>query len=73
MRSGLNERQIQIMDQVLLEGEVKVGDLKDFFQMTEMTIRRDLEKLEQLGLIRRTFGGAIPVTFDLSLKETRLG
>ena len=69
MRSGLNERQNQIMDRVLLEGEVKVGDLKDFFQVTEMTIRRDLEKLEQLGLMRRTFGGAIPVTFDLSLKE----
>ncbi|MBP1993350.1 DeoR/GlpR family DNA-binding transcription regulator [Paenibacillus eucommiae] len=69
MRPGLNERQHQIMDRIQNEGEVKVSDLKDYFQVTEMTVRRDMEKLEQLGLIRRTFGGAIPVTPDISLKE----
>ncbi|TMV50179.1 DeoR/GlpR transcriptional regulator [Paenibacillus mesophilus] len=69
MRLNLNERQNEIWNTIQREGEVKIGDLKDRYAVTDMTIRRDLEKLESLGLVRRTFGGAIPVTLDVSLKE----
>jgi DeoR/GlpR family transcriptional regulator of sugar metabolism len=34
-----------------------------------MTLRRDLEKLEQMGLLRRTFGGAILIAKDIALLE----
>lgn len=71
MRSELNERQNQIMARIQREGEVRINDLKEPFQVTEMTIRRDLEKLEHLGLVRRTLGGCIPVTIDISLKERK--
>jgi DeoR family fructose operon transcriptional repressor len=43
--------------------------LKEAFDVTEMTIRRDLEKLEQSRSIKRTFGGAIYVGQDIALKE----
>lgn len=69
MRLNLNERQNAIWNAVQRDGEVKIGDLKEQYAVTDMTIRRDLEKLESIGLIRRTFGGAIPVTLDVSLQE----
>ncbi|RKN84226.1 DeoR/GlpR family DNA-binding transcription regulator [Paenibacillus ginsengarvi] len=69
MRLQLNERQNDILTEIQRDGEVKISDLKERYEVTDMTIRRDLEKLESLGLVRRTFGGAIPVTLDVSLKE----
>lgn len=69
MRLNLNERQNEIWDVIQRDGEVKINDLKERYAVTDMTIRRDLEKLESLGLVRRTFGGAIPMTLDVSLKE----
>ncbi|WP_246131845.1 DeoR/GlpR family DNA-binding transcription regulator [Paenibacillus hemerocallicola] len=65
----MNERQNEIWNEIQREGEVKISELKDRYAVTDMTIRRDLEKLEALGLVRRTFGGAIPVTLDVSLKD----
>lgn len=64
-----NDRQQQIVDLITTDGEIKIAELKDRFAVTEMTIRRDLEKLEQRGIVRRTFGGAISVGKDVSLSE----
>jgi DeoR/GlpR family transcriptional regulator of sugar metabolism len=52
-----------------LDGEVKLAELKEMFDVAEMTLRRDMEKLEQLGLLRRTFGGAILIGTDIALKD----
>lgn len=65
----LNSRQQQIVEILNEEGEVKINSLGVRFAVTEMTIRRDLEKLEQLGRARRTFGGAILVDKDIALRE----
>lgn len=67
--SVLNARQQQIMDRMALDGEVKLAELKEMFDVAEMTLRRDLEKLEQIGLVRRTFGGAILVGNDIALQD----
>lgn len=40
---------------------MRVADLAERFGVSEMTIRRDLEELEQLGVVRRVRGGARPV------------
>lgn len=69
MNANLNDRQKQVLDQLNRVGEVKVTELKERFEVTEMTLRRDLEKLEQLGLAKRTFGGAIPVSKDIALRD----
>jgi DeoR/GlpR family transcriptional regulator of sugar metabolism len=67
--NGLNDRQQKILDRTALQGEVKIVDLKNAFQVTDMTIRRDLEKLEETGSIKRTFGGAIFTGKDVALQE----
>jgi DeoR family fructose operon transcriptional repressor len=64
-----NLRQQRIIEQVTDTGEVRVAELKERYEVTEMTIRRDLEKLEHHGVIRRTFGGAILTYADLALSE----
>ncbi|MFD0673081.1 DeoR/GlpR family DNA-binding transcription regulator [Cohnella sp. GCM10027633] len=66
---GLNDRQQQMLDRIGRTGEAKIAYLKEAFQVTEMTIRRDLEKLEETGAIKRTFGGAIFVGKDIALQE----
>jgi DeoR/GlpR family transcriptional regulator of sugar metabolism len=40
-------------------GEVTVGELSEGAEVSEMTIRRDLEALERAGALRRVHGGAI--------------
>jgi len=65
----LNARQRQMLDLISQQGEARIADLREAFQVTEMTIRRDLEKLEEAGSVRRTFGGAIFVGQDVALKE----
>ncbi|HZG58517.1 DeoR/GlpR family DNA-binding transcription regulator [Paenibacillus sp.] len=66
---ALNERQQQMLERITLGGEAKIAELREAFAVTEMTIRRDLEKLEATGLVRRTFGGAIYVGRDVALQE----
>ena len=65
----LNSRQSQMLDLISREGEVRIAELRDSFPVTEMTIRRDLEKLEETGVVKRTFGGAIFGGQDVALKE----
>lgn len=65
----INTRQQQILDRMALSGDVKLAELKETFEVTDMTLRRDLEKLEQLGMLRRTLGGAILIGKDIALLE----
>ncbi|MBB6670493.1 DeoR/GlpR family DNA-binding transcription regulator [Cohnella nanjingensis] len=65
----LNERQQRMLALLEQTGDVRVPDLKAQFGVTEMTIRRDLEKLEQTGKVKRTFGGAIMVTRDVAFSD----
>lgn len=69
MQNPINQRQQQILDRMAVDGEVKMAELKEMFEVTEMTLRRDMEKLEQGGYIKRTFGGAILVGNDIALHE----
>lgn len=53
------ERRNAILAKLSLEGKVVVSDLAREFEVTEETIRRDLEKLDKDGLARKTYGGAV--------------
>ena len=57
----LEERQNKILEQIKQESSIKVNDLSSTYNVSEVTIRRDLEELEKAGLIKRTHGGAIYV------------
>ncbi len=53
------ERRSAILSKLVVEGKVLVSDLSKEFDVTEETIRRDLEKLDKDGLAHKTYGGAI--------------
>ena len=53
------ERRHKIVIQIQEEKKVLVQELAVKFSVTEETIRRDLEKLEDQGILKRTYGGAI--------------
>lgn len=53
------DRLMLIRQQVETEKKVTVTNLSRTYQVTEETIRRDLEKLEAEGFLTRTFGGAV--------------
>ena len=53
------ERRNRILSLVRAEGVVRVNDLSEALDVSEITIRRDLEQLEVDGLLERTHGGAI--------------
>jgi DeoR/GlpR family transcriptional regulator of sugar metabolism len=52
-------RQKAVLNYILKHGEVTVQQLSQMYEVSDMTIRRDLVKLESQGLIKRTYGGAI--------------
>lgn len=54
-------RHKKILDLLASNGAVKVSELSALMQVTEKTVREDLEKLEQKGLLRRIHGGAVPL------------
>ncbi len=53
------ERHHTILDLLIDAGSVSVADLVERFDVSEMTVRRDLEELERKGLLRRVHGGAV--------------
>lgn len=53
------ERRNEILAKLQEEKKVVVSDLSAFYNVTEETIRRDLEKLEAEGLAKKTYGGAV--------------
>lgn len=53
-----HQRREKIFDLIREDGHAKVLDLSKIFKVTEVTIRQDLEKLEEEGLVVREHGGA---------------
>lgn len=53
------ERLSDIRKTIKEEKKVSVSELSKEYGVTEETIRRDLEKLENEGLVTRTYGGAV--------------
>jgi DeoR/GlpR family transcriptional regulator of sugar metabolism len=52
-------RRTKIKEMLFQERSVKVADLVKEFNVSEETIRRDLNQLEQEGIIQKNYGGAI--------------
>ncbi|MEZ0493774.1 DeoR/GlpR family DNA-binding transcription regulator [Kineococcus sp. TBRC 1896] len=55
------ERREAIVEVVRLKGPVAVAELVERLGLSEATIRRDLVKLDDAGLLKRVHGGARPV------------
>ena len=57
--SATLERRVKILEILEDKGQVQVTDLSKLYNVSEVTIRNDLDKLEQKGLLIRTRGGGI--------------
>ena len=68
-----DERQSRIAELVAINGKVYVTQLVKLFDVTEATVRKDLNSLEQKGLLKRTHGGAISIRAPVEQEvETRI-
>ena len=66
------DRRSTILDIINQQGKIHVDELSKAFNVSEVTVRNDLKKLEKDGFLRRTHGGALKannVAFDLTLME----
>ncbi len=59
--SGAGKRRETIAQQLGREHVVRVSELSRRFGVSEVSIRRDLERLERQGLLQRVHGGAVAV------------
>jgi len=70
---GLNQRQQGLLDWVQREGFASVEALASHFDVTHQTIRRDINQLAELRLLRRFHGGAgLPSTVENVAYTARL-
>lgn len=53
------ERRNEILERLQIEKRVIVSELSRTYQVSEETIRRDLERLENDGLVTKSYGGAV--------------
>jgi DeoR/GlpR family transcriptional regulator of sugar metabolism len=70
-----SERQQRILELVREQVAVRVSYLSDLLNVSDMTIRRDLDVLEKQGFLERTHGGAVcrqDRVFEETLYQSRL-
>ena len=60
------ERRNQILEKLQAEKRVVVSELSQLYDVSEETIRRDLDKLEKEGLAIKSYGGAV-INEDVSI------
>ncbi|MHC1749624.1 MAG: DeoR/GlpR family DNA-binding transcription regulator [Cellulosilyticaceae bacterium] len=58
----IEERHQAILTIVNATGRISIGDIQDKFNVSVDSARRDLRLLEEKGLLKRTHGGAIPLS-----------
>ena len=59
----LNPRQTQLIDTVRAEGAVSIESLAERFSVTLQTVRRDVQRLAEAGLLARFHGGVrLPIS-----------
>ncbi len=61
----IDMRRKKILDLLAQNGEVRIGELAEMFDTTEVTIRSDLSTLESDGYLQRVTGGAVQTVRNL--------
>jgi DeoR family fructose operon transcriptional repressor len=65
-----DERRLRIIEQLAQQRSITVSELSTALGVSESTIRRDLDELEQQGLLRRTHGGAVAIDATAAFEPT---
>ena len=63
------ERQKKMMEYIEAHTSAQIHELAEKFHVSEATVRRDLDDLDQQGALRRTHGGAIKVDRSTSYES----
>ena len=63
------ERQKKMMEYIEANTSAQIHELAERFHVSEATVRRDLDELDQQGALRRTHGGAIKVDRSTSYES----
>ncbi len=69
------DRRLRILEQVAEDQSIHVSELAAHFGVSEMTVRRDIRRLERDGFLKQTYGGAtahVTRSFDLSFNARAL-
>jgi DeoR family fructose operon transcriptional repressor len=61
---GFQDRKALILKHIKENGIVSTKKIMEAFGVSDMTVRRDLELLEQEGLLIKKFGGAVPNDYN---------
>src|SRR6516164_5660743 len=56
------QRQSEVIKLLEIKGQMSVSEISDYFNISEDTVRRDLDALAQKGALTRTHGGAVTIT-----------
>jgi len=67
----MQERRNYIEKRLVAQGSIKAAELCSFFDVSSETIRKDLLYFEQMGIAKKSYGGAVMlnVTYEPSFKE----
>lgn len=66
------KRQEEILTLINAKGSMTVQELKDIFDTSESTIRRDLNALHDMGALIKVFGGAVKKEVKILAKEEKV-
>ncbi len=72
MSNNTVDRRSTIIEIIQSKGKLRVEELRKKFDVSNVTLRNDLKKLEEDGHLRRTHGGALkrlPLTLPLSKRK----
>jgi DeoR/GlpR family transcriptional regulator of sugar metabolism len=67
MHLSSDKRRTAILDEIAKNQMVKVTELSKCFGVSDVLIRRDLERMEKFGLLKRIHGGAVGLPHDVAL------
>lgn len=68
MEQSVNDRVKYIMELMKQHGSVQVNDVAEALGVSTATVRRDLQMLEDKGLLQRVYGGALPTGFSTTFE-----
>lgn len=68
---ALNQRRVKILDLIREDGHAKVQELSRIFNVTDVTIRQDLEALEKLGIYPKRTRRSLPEGCGLICKNRK--
>jgi DeoR/GlpR family transcriptional regulator of sugar metabolism len=65
-----SERRDAMADLVAHQGAARVSELAERFEVSPATVRRDLERLQERGVLERVHGGAVAIQGEMSQKRS---